>query len=234
MHSAPKPELRQFGPLNAIEYRAPKGSLTIICLHGYGANAADLASLAIELDLPKQVRWIFPNAPLAIQMIEGGRAWFPINEARMMTAQVEGHPIDLANERPLGMDEALKSLLSMIEAVSETWDRLMLGGFSQASMMALEAALKAPVNPKGMFLLSGTLVDETGLRALAPMRSGFEFFQSHGTFDPLLGFESAKKLHAILNGAGMRGSFSEFEGGHGVAPETIQDFLAYLKKIIDE
>ncbi|MBI3549178.1 MAG: esterase [Elusimicrobia bacterium] len=229
MTESSKPQVRRIGPLKAIEFPAPEASPTIVCLHGYGANCADLASLALELELPVQARWIFPDAPLEIPFAEGGRAWFPLDEAKIARAHMEGKPVDLSDGRPAGLDAAAEALDEFLRALAAPWETTVIGGFSQGAMMSVEAALRTATNPLGLFILSGTLVDEAGLKKRAAARKGLAFFQSHGRQDPLLGFPHAKALHDLLIGAGLTGELSAFDGGHGVAPSTIAALAGYLK-----
>lgn len=228
-----RPRRSRLGPLEALEYAASPGSTAVVCLHGYGADASDLAPIAAELDLPGPARWVFPNAPIVmgIGSFGQGRAWFPIDEARAQKAQIEGQPIDLSAERPDGFDEALASLRAFLEALEEPWERLILGGFSQGAMLALEAALGAPSAPAGLFLLSGTLADEPSLRRLAPARSGLRFFQSHGAQDPLLSHDAARRLYSLLAECGLKGRFLSFQGGHMLPREAVDGLEAYLAEV---
>ncbi len=101
-------------------------------------------------------------------------------------------------------------------------------GFSQGAMMAVDLALRAPEAPAGVAVLSGTLVDRKTLEKLAPRRKGLPFFQSHGSVDPILGFQEARALEKALKDAGWSGSLLRFEGGHGVAPEVVAALGAWL------
>src|SRR5687767_8575279 len=53
--------------------QAPQGLL--IALHGWGANAQDVASLANYLDLP-EFQMIFPDAPFPFPFGPDGRVWY--------------------------------------------------------------------------------------------------------------------------------------------------------------
>ena len=68
MRALVQPRRRSIGPLEAIEFPASDGSPAIVCLHGYGADAADLARLAADTDLPRAARWLFPDAPIAFDL----------------------------------------------------------------------------------------------------------------------------------------------------------------------
>jgi phospholipase/carboxylesterase len=203
--------------LRVVELPAPAGSATILCMHGYGADARDLVPIAMELELARPARWIFPDAPLELPF--GGRAWFPIDESRSL-------PIDGIAGRPEGLDEAVTAAEGLLASLKP--GRVILGGFSQGAMMALELAARAAEPPLGLFLLSGTLVDEKNLARLAPRLKGLKYFQSHGSADPILSFRAAERLHAALEAAGLEGEFLRFEGPHSVPPEAAAGLGRYL------
>src|SRR5688572_21627540 len=162
MRSLSTPRRRAIGPLETIEFPASADAPVIVCFHGYGADAADLAPLAAELELPVPARWVFPDAPLLVN--HGmGKAWFPIDESRF-----SGAPIDLSRETPDKMEETARTAAEFLDALAVPRDRVILGGFSQGAMLALELALRGDAIPLGLFLLSGTLVDEQRLRPAAP------------------------------------------------------------------
>jgi phospholipase/carboxylesterase len=226
----PTPRLVRHGGLDAIEFVSedPK-ALTVICLHGYGADMRDLAPLAPEIPVERPVRWIFPNGPETLDW--GGRAWFPIDVASFEEAQRTGKPRDLSSGEPQGLAQSRLELQAFIEALGAPWDRLVLMGFSQGAMMAVDLALRAPKAPAGVAILSGAFVDGTTVHALAPKRKGLRFFQSHGSVDPILGFQEALKLEGALKAAGWKGALRRFEGGHGIPPELLPELGAWISAL---
>ncbi|MFI5349456.1 MAG: alpha/beta hydrolase [Elusimicrobiota bacterium] len=222
------PKLVHLGNLDAIEFpSADPKALTVICLHGYGADMRDLAPLAPEIPVERPVRWLFPNGPETLEW--GGRAWFPIDVAAFEEAQRTGKPRDLSGGEPAGMAESRLELQAFIEALGVSWDPLVLMGFSQGAMMAVDLALRAPKAPAGVAILSGTFVDQKTTAALAAKRKGLAFFQSHGSVDPSLGSQEALKLEKALKDAGWKGELRRFEGGHGIPPELLPELGAWLQ-----
>jgi len=225
-----KPHLVRFGALDAIEYPSPdKDALTAVCLHGYGADMRDLAPLAPEIPVTRPVRWIFPDAPEVLDW--GGRAWFPIDVAAFEEAQRTGRPRDLSGGAPVGMAEARQELQALLEDLDVPLNKLVLMGFSQGAMMAVDLALRSAQAPAGVAILSGTMVDKKHLAALAPKRQGLPFFQSHGSVDPILGFAQALELEKELKSAGWKGGLRRFEGGHGIPPEIVPELGAWLQAL---
>jgi phospholipase/carboxylesterase len=224
-----KPRRVEIAGLPTIEFPAPEGAPTIVVFHGYGADGADLAPMALELALPRPARWLFPDAPLTLDW--GGRAWFAIDVASIELAQRTGKAVDWSESSPEALGEARSAAGAFVEALRVPWQKLILGGFSQGSMLAVDLALRAPEPPRGLAILSGNLINAKAWRELAPRWRGMPFFQSHGSADPILGFSGALKLESLLKDAGLEGSLLRFEGGHGIGPEAaagLRDFLARL------
>lgn len=222
-----QPRLVRRGNLDAIEiFPEEKNALTVVCLHGYGADMRDLAPLAAETDAARPLRWVFPDGPETLEW--GGKAWFPIDVAAFEEAQRTGKPRDLSQREPPGLAEARADLAGLIAELDASWDQLVLMGFSQGAMLAVDAALRAPSAPAGVAILSGTLVDRPSLAALAPKKKGLPFFQSHGSVDPILGFAQALELEKELKAAGWSGALRRFEGGHAIPPEVLAELGAWL------
>ncbi|MBI5595612.1 MAG: esterase [Elusimicrobia bacterium] len=230
MKSLAQPRVVRFGPLEAVEFPASEAAPVVVCMHGYGADMRDLAAFALELDLCAPLRWYFPNGPLELPW--GGRAWFPISADRLAAYERGEGAFDLSSIRPEGMDEARDAVLATVKDLGVPWDRLIIGGFSQGAMLSVELALAAPEPPRGVFLMSGNLVDAAGLSARAAARKGLRFFQSHGTLDPVLGYDGAVKLNAALNAAGWEGELLSFEGPHAVPREVLEGLGAYLDPLL--
>ena len=223
-----KPRLVRFGELDAIEFVSEDpNALAVICLNGYGADMRDHAPLAPEIPVERSVRWLFPDGPEVLDW--GGRAWFPIDVASFEEAQRTGKPRDLSKGEPGGMAEARAELQGFIQDLGVPWKNIVVMGFSKGAMMAVDLALRAPEAPAGVAILSGTFVDSKSVAALAPKRKGLPFFQSHGSVDPILGFQEALALESALKAAGWKGALRRFEGGHGIPPELLPEFGAWLQ-----
>ena len=225
-----KPALVRLGELDAIEFpcKDPQ-ALTVVCMHGYGADMRDLAPLAPEIPVTRPVRWIFPEGPEVLDW--GGRAWFPIDVAAFEEAQRTGKARDLSDREPEGMKESRLAVQGLLKELDAPPERLVLMGFSQGAMMAVDLALHLGHPPAGVGILSGTLVNLKLLGALAPKLKGVPFFQSHGSVDPILGFTQALALEKELKAAGWKGALSRFEGGHAIPPATLEELGAWLQAL---
>lgn len=217
----------RLGGLDVIESKNESAdALTVVCLHGYGADMRDLAPLAQEIPVTRPLSWVFPDAPGRLDW--GGKAWWPIDVAAFEAAQRGGKPRDLSGGEPGGLAASREALLGLLKELGAPPEKLVLMGFSQGSMLAVDLALRLPVAPAGVAILSGTLVDVEAVRALAPKKRGLRFFQSHGSVDPILGYAQARALETELLGAGWSGKLQRFEGGHAIPGEVLDALGAWI------
>lgn len=225
--------LSKIGPLECVDFHQP-GRPTIVFFHGYGADAYDLAPMAEELGLRSQFRWIFPQGPRVVDIGGGfsGRAWFNIDMVAHDLAIRTGQEVSYADVRPQGANEARDKALSFLKALNVPPQQLILGGFSQGSMVAVDLATHLSDTPAAMVILSGTLADLKGLRALGPKRRGLRFFQSHGERDPVLPFSGAENLRTELEAAGWESHWHPFPGGHEIPPRVLRELTNFLKSIV--
>lgn len=224
-----KPALVSYGGLDAISIpNADPNALTVVCLHGYGADMRDLAPLAEELRTKRPLAWLFPDAPETLDW--GGRAWFPIDVAAFEEAQRTGKARDLSLREPPGMEWAREQAQKFLNESGVAPERLILMGFSQGAMLAVDLAARAGTAPAGVAILSGTLVNKPALAELAPGKKGMPFFQSHGSVDPILGFAQARALEKLLIESGWKGQLRRFEGGHAIPAEMVEGLKGWLEK----
>ncbi|MCB0412281.1 MAG: serine esterase [Bdellovibrionales bacterium] len=224
------PPFEKIDRLQVIKQYKNEKAPTVIMLHGYGANAYDLWSLHRELDPSGQCNWYFPDGCLELKLMPNytGRAWFPINERALDQAMREGRSLDFSRIYPPGMDRARDLVLGMIAELKVLPGSLILGGFSQGSMLALEVALNLPQKCRGLILFSSGLVnaDETARRAKAV--SPFYYFQSHGLQDSILPVEGGERLRELLEQQDWNCEWMDFKGGHEIPRQIIEGARRYL------
>ena len=232
---------RDFGGLNALlaggtDREGGGEGPVLVLMHGFGAPGDDLASLWRVIDAPRGTRFIFPEAPIELGGPYGdGRAWWHIDVGRFQMAMMQGKVEELVREKPEGLDDAraaVEGMLDVLEKEGTPRSRIVLGGFSQGSMLALDITLRAKNPPAGLVLFSSTLIAANEWRPLMSNRKGFRVLQSHGKEDPILPFEVAVELRDELVNAGLEIQFVEFRGGHGIPPQALDALAPYLKTAI--
>lgn len=209
-----------------------KDAGTVVIFHGFGADMNDLFPLCEMMDPKSDFNWYFPNGILDVVIAPGyrGRAWYPVNMARLEEMMRTGKIADLSNTRPEGIDTAVGITKDFLAAVGGKSGKLVIGGFSQGAMLSTELSFQYKGQLKGIVLMSGGLIDEKSWTEKTKFRSGIPYIQSHGTTDPILSFESAKKLNKILNHSGWRGDFVSFTGGHEIPQQVLSRVAAFLSK----
>ncbi|HEX5064112.1 MAG TPA: alpha/beta fold hydrolase [Kofleriaceae bacterium] len=200
------------------------GKQTVVLLHGFGAPGDDLVALAQYIDAP--ARFVFPEAPLELGGLYGdSRAWWQLDLMRLEQELSSGKPRDRRGEVPEGLSDARDHMVRFLEELEERFaienSQLVLGGFSQGAMLALDVALHREVAPAGLILMSGTLLAESIWQPLMSKLSGVPVFQSHGMHDQLLPFSIARQLRDQLKAAGARVDWCEFHGGHEIPPSVL-------------
>ncbi len=221
----------QFGELSAFVTGGSDGTgggdgPVVILLHGFGAPGFDLVDLGSMFELPDQVRFVFPEAPLALGPgFSGGRAWWMLDMA-LFEARARGVVIDRSGDIPDTLAAVSADLISLVEAVEQrfalTRKQLVLGGFSQGSMLALDAALHMEEKPAGLLLLSSTLIARPRWEPRMASLAGLPIVQSHGAQDAILSLTDAERLATLLREAGAQLRWVEFRGGHEIPPVVLR------------
>ncbi len=216
--------------------------LALILCHGFGAPGTDLASLAGEfLDSPRlrdRLRCYFPEAPLKLDAygLWGGRAWWMIDLQAIQEAMQQGGFIKRQrNWRPDGLLEARAALLALIEQVKADSgldeSRIVLGGFSQGSMLTIDVATQLERAPAGLIAWSGTLLNEEEWRRLGPRHAGLKIVQSHGRQDPMLPFTWAESLRDCMTELAWQVDWLPFDGPHTISPEALRAAIKLIESV---
>ena len=218
--------------------QVPPKSAVVLC-HGFGAPGDDLVPLHGELleRAPElfDTRFYFPAAPLELPGWGDSRAWWLIDLDAM--ARLSGDPAALRAFRkaePQGMAQARAALLKLVIDVAAAnalpLGQVTLGGFSQGAMLATDVALRLEEPPRGLAILSGTLLLEDVWRAKARSRAGLRVFEAHGRQDPLLPFDAALALRDLWLEAQASLEFFEFDGGHTITSEELDRLARFLAR----
>ncbi|GBF52014.1 esterase [Leptospira ryugenii] len=225
--------LETLGPLEVIRVQGDPDAPTIVIFHGYGASAYDLYPIHEVLTTEQNFNWVFANGHLKVPIMPGynGRAWFPIDMAALEEAMRTKNFRNFADRDPEGMSVARDAALLMLHTLGVPFDQIILGGFSQGAMLATDLSLRSETSPKGLMVLSGALVNESLWKTLAPKKQNLRFLQSHGEYDQVLGYASAKQLERLFRESGLLGEFVGFPGGHEIPQVVIQAMSRYLNSL---
>jgi phospholipase/carboxylesterase len=209
----------------------------VVLMHGFGAPGTDLVGLWRVLRVPSGTRFAFPEAPLTLpEYGSEARAWWQIDITRfqrpLSAAELEAR----TREAPPGLDAARTHVIAALDALQEqlgvSSSQIVLGGFSQGSMLACEVALADPRPFAGLALLSSTLIHADAWLANLPARRGLPVFQSHGQDDPILPFALAELLRDHLVQAGLEVDWLPFRGGHEIPGSVLDRLGAFVSRVV--
>jgi phospholipase/carboxylesterase len=236
-------QVRRFAHKNAKGSGShDKPALAVVLLHGFGAPGDDLAGLESMIDVPEGTTLIFPEALHSMSKLTGQRAygdarcWWMIDMIRLQLAMATGLDRDLSKEVPEGLAEARAAVNGMLDALANEMPdaRLVLGGFSQGAMLALDVALRDPARQlAGVVQLSGTIIAEAEWRPLLAGRRGLKVYQSHGRADAVLPFAGAERLSRMLTDMipESRVTFDPFHGPHTIPLRTLERLSTWIRDL---
>jgi phospholipase/carboxylesterase len=205
-------------------------SATVVWLHGLGADGNDFVPVVKELRLPSQfrVRFVFPHAPMMPVTINNGyvmRAWYDVTS-------------DGLDRRPdargiVASQTAIEALLAREKARGIASDRIVLAGFSQGGAITLQAGLRHGESLAGLMVLSSYLpLPETLAAEAAPANAQTPIFMAHGTDDPVINIELARRSRALLAEQGYRMEWHEYPMPHSVCLEEIGEISRWLQQVL--
>jgi phospholipase/carboxylesterase len=206
--------------------------LTVILMHGFGAPGDDLVGLAPYIHAP--MRFVFPEAPLELGGLYGdARAWWLLDLAKLERELASGREADRSGEVPEGLAAARDKVTQLVDEVKARFSisesQLVLGGFSQGAMMALDVSLHLATPPAGVVMMSGTLLAASVWQPKMARLAATPVFMSHGRVDQLLPFSAAETLRDRLTAAGAHVEWHPFMGGHEIPPAVVDALGAFLR-----
>ena len=163
----------------------------VIFLHGVGSNGDDLAGLGQHwASLLPDVAFASPNAPYPFEHAMGYQ-WFSLTGITP-----ENRPARVRKARA-AFDETLQQLMAQ-HGMADAWDKVILVGFSQGSIMALDALAQGRHPLAGVVAFSGRLSFDG---ALTPA-SHTPALLIHGKADGVIPYSEGESAAPRLQAAG--------------------------------
>jgi phospholipase/carboxylesterase len=209
---------------------APNPTVSVIWLHGLGADGSDFVPIVQELDLTgcPPIRFVFPHAATIPVTLNGGyvmRAWYDI---------IGNNPGTREDEAGLRKSQAaIEQLIAQEKSRGIAADRIVLAGFSQGSAMTLQAGLRYPEKLAGLLCLSGYLpIHATVAEERHSANQNTPIFMAHGRADPIVAIDRAEKSRDLLQALGYPVEWHEYMMQHSVCPEEIEDIGVWLRRVL--
>lgn len=183
----------------------PAGALVL--LHGRGADEHDLFPLLDMLDPERRLLGVTPGGPHFLP--PGGRHWYALG--------------GIPTPDPTTFHESAPRLAAFLDALPVPTERLVLGGFSQGSVMSWAMSL-GPDRPRpaAVVAMSGFLPRVEGW-PLSPERlAGVPVAIAHGSLDPVIPARFSAEAASVLEAAGADVLRLETPVPHMVDPAWIE------------
>lgn len=193
-----------------------------IFLHGVGSSGADLEGVKPFLapHLPDTI-FAFPNGPHPFDQGGFGYQWFSI-----AGVTPDSRPQRILQARP-SFDETIGGLIDQA-GLTDTPERVALIGFSQGSIMALDALVSGRWPVGAVIAFSGRLASPDPLH---PSRSTRAVL-IHGTADPVIPAAESQQTQAQLTDLGISSELHLIPGaGHTIAPEGLTIATQHLRAL---
>lgn len=189
----------------------------LIFLHGVGAAGADLAPLAKAWSERRGFAVASPDAPQPFDLAAVGRQWFSIAG------------VDEANrgERVAAAAAAFDAVIDReIAAAGTTAAHTVLVGFSQGTIMALDALVRGR-RFAGVLGYSGRLA-----RVPTSPLDGDRILLVHGDADGVIPVSEAIAARHALAEAGATVDFARIpDGGHGIGPAAAAVGYGFVERL---
>lgn len=205
--------------LDAIAPRYPgevPASKLFIALHGWGANAQDLAALADYLPL-SGYRMAFPDAPFPHPYNPVGRMWynFPAGYDFQMS-----HDFELQGDLQESRQRLRDWVVEMGHQTGIPLEKTVIAGFSQGGAMTLDVGIQLPL--AGAIILSGYLHSPPTPHAqLGPV------LVVHGRQDAVVPLQAAHQTRETLATRNVDVTYQEFDMGHDVSPAVLRQIQVF-------
>ncbi|MFM5890007.1 MAG: alpha/beta hydrolase [Dolichospermum sp.] len=186
----------------------------IVTLHGWGANAQDVASLIPYINLP-DYEFLLPNAPYPYPYADTGRAWYDLRTENMYDGLVESKQL------------LIDWLQSLETNTGIPLSRTILSGFSQGGAMTLDVGLSLPL--AGLVVMSG--YPHPSVATLNPGNFPPTLIM-HGTKDEVVPLQAAIKSRDMAKSLGVAVEYHEFDMRHEINLPMLQALRTFIVKTI--
>ncbi len=209
---------------------ANKTEYSVIWLHGLGADGNDFVPIVPELKLPASlaVKFIFPHAPVRPITLNNGyqmRAWFDmfsLDEA------------DNAKEEDILTSVGwIHQLLDKEVESGVPAKNIILAGFSQGGVIAIQAGLRYTEKLAGIMMLSTYIPFQQNLfKVITAKHKNLPVFAAHGINDPVIPVKSWQNYVPALKAQELDVEAHSYPMEHSVCQQEIADISAWLQRVL--
>lgn len=213
--------------LKTIKYIPSDPKRMVVFLHGYGADANDLAGLFPYFkDQLSDAVLVSIESPFVCDVYAGGRQWYPLDDAMRIGFHTQNETaIDATLSKTMDVREVvLKELKNTVEALAKAYridpQNIILTGFSQGAGMAL--ALSLMIDVAQVISYSGLL--------FPPYEGNTPLLMFHGESDSVLPFSYAQMVKEKIEKVRHLNFVPLRHTDHTIPMEAIEKSIEWIKK----
>jgi phospholipase/carboxylesterase len=188
----------------------------LVVFHGLGDSLSGFLWMPSALNVDA-LSFLLVNAP---DDYFGGFSWF-----------------DFQGDIAPGIVRSRQLILNMLDELylqGVKPENVILFGFSQGCLMALDIGLRSPKIFAGVCGVSGWLAfEEEYPAAFSPAAKKQNFLVTHGLQDPLLPFEESKRQSEFLQSLDVNLRFLTYDKEHTILPEELEEIRKWLVERMD-
>jgi phospholipase/carboxylesterase len=193
----------------------PEGALVL--LHGRGADEHDLFGLLDLLDPERRLLGVTPGAPFALP--PGGRHWYRLG--------------GIPTPEPETFLASARLRAELVDALPVPAERVVLGGFSQGTVMSWATAFgPGRPRPAGVLALSGFLPRVAGFPLALEAARELPVAVAHGSLDPVIPASYGREAADAMEAAGARLTRLESPVPHTVDPGWVGALRAVVEAAV--
>ncbi len=182
-------------------------------LHGRGADEHDLFPVLDLLDPERRLLGITPRGPLTLP--PGGAHWYRLG--------------GIPTPDPETFHPTFTQLAAFLDGLPVPIDRVVLGGFSQGSVMSYALALaKGRPRPAAIIALSGFVPRVPGFALDLDDLGGYPVAIAHGSYDPVIPAGFGHEARDLLTAAGADVLYRETPTTHTIDPAIVPELAAFV------
>jgi phospholipase/carboxylesterase len=204
-------------PVRTAGVPLDQASAAMVMVHGRGATADSILTLAPALDVPG-FAYLAPQA--------GGNTWYP----QSFLAPIQSNEPGITS----GM-QAIEDVLSQVTAAGIPRERTMLLGFSQGACLTLEFAARHARRYGGIAGLSGGVIGPDGTpRNYAGSLEGTPVFLGCSDVDPHIPAQRVRETTEVMRRLGGQVTMRLYPGmGHLVNEDEIDAVRRMMTAVPD-
>lgn len=212
--------LKSFQEHQFISSKKKSSPYLVVCLHGQGGSLLDLRKIRARIRID-DFSYLFINGPY-IRSTDEGRDGFEWHGSR--PKHREGINLSL---------QKLDELATELAAFGFHSSKMLLFGFSQGAVIALEWALRGKDRFFGVIAVSGWIFDVADLMEnLGPHGLETPILMTHGPCDEVISFEELKPRVEQVSLKLSNLSFEEIQKGHEIHSSEYELFRAWAHRRI--